>query len=86
MERREIFRDDEDRAEYLAALRETVRLSRWRLHAYVPTGRYKHQVVETPERTLWGAAPALAVEEAVGDRGPAGRGRRSGVGPGGRRV
>lgn len=51
-ERREIFRNDDDRTEFLRILGRTVTLFRWRLHAYVLMGNHYHLLVETPEPTL----------------------------------
>jgi REP element-mobilizing transposase RayT len=51
-ERREIFRGDDDRIEFLRILGRTVTLFRWRLHAYVLMGNHYHLLVETPEPTL----------------------------------
>ncbi|MEO8585032.1 MAG: transposase [Acidobacteriota bacterium] len=51
-ERREIFRSDDDRTDFLRILGRTVTLYRWRLHAYVLMGNHYHILVETPEPTL----------------------------------
>jgi putative transposase len=51
-ERRDVFRDDEDRGRFLAVLAWTVGLFRWRLHAYVLMGNHYHLLLETPEPTL----------------------------------
>ncbi len=51
-ERREIFRSDDDRTEFLRILGRTVALYRWRLHAYVLMGNHYHLLLETPEPTL----------------------------------
>ena len=51
-ERREIFRNDDDRSEFLRILGRTVALFRWRLHAYVLMGNHYHLLIETPEPTL----------------------------------
>lgn len=51
-ERREVFREDSDRLEFLGILGRTVALFRWRLHAYVLMGNHYHLLVETPEPTL----------------------------------
>jgi len=51
-ERRDIFREDADRVEFLAILGRTVTLFRWRLHGYVLMGNHYHLLVETPEPTL----------------------------------
>jgi len=51
-ERREVFRDDEDRKEFLRLLGRTVDLFGWRLHAFVLMGNHYHLLVGTPEATL----------------------------------
>jgi putative transposase len=51
-ERREIFRDDEDRKRFLAILGHVVERFRWRVHAYVLMGNHYHLLIETPEPTL----------------------------------
>ncbi len=51
-EKREIFRDDEDRERFLSVLARTVEMCGWRLHAYVLMGNHYHLVVETPEPNL----------------------------------
>jgi REP element-mobilizing transposase RayT len=51
-ERREIFRDDEDRERFLTIVGRVVRTFRWRVHAYVLMGNHYHLLVETPEPTL----------------------------------
>lgn len=51
-ERREIFRDRNDRSSFLEILGETVFAARWRLHAYVLMMNHYHLLIETPERTL----------------------------------
>jgi REP element-mobilizing transposase RayT len=51
-ERREIFRDDEDRHLFLSTLSRIVELDRWKLHAYVLMTNHYHLLVETPEPTL----------------------------------
>ncbi len=51
-ERREIFRDDEDRERFLTTLGRVVQTFRWRVHAYVLMGNHYHLLVETPEPTL----------------------------------
>ena len=50
--RREIYRVDDDRTEFLRILGRTVTLFRWRLHAYVLMGNHYHLLVETPQPTL----------------------------------
>ena len=59
VERREIFRDRDDRATFLQFLSEAVTESRWRLHAYVLMHNHYHLLVETPERTLTQGAKHL---------------------------
>jgi len=51
-ERREIFREDEDRERFLKTLAEVVKRFRWRVHAYVLMGNHYHLLLETPEPTL----------------------------------
>jgi len=51
-ERREIFREDEDRERFLRTLAEVVKRFRWRVHAYVLMGNHYHLLLETPEPTL----------------------------------
>jgi len=51
-ERREIFRDPEDRRDLLDVLGRVVDLHRWRIHAYVLMGNHYHLLLETPEPTL----------------------------------
>src|SRR6266496_6859983 len=51
-ERREIFRDDEDRERFLRILARVVEEFRWRVHAYVLMGNHFHLLIETPEPTL----------------------------------
>lgn len=51
-ERREIFRDRDDRSTFIEFLGKTVIDARWRLHAYVLMHNHYHLLVETPERTL----------------------------------
>jgi putative transposase len=51
-ERRDIYREDRDREEFLRILARTVGLFRWRLHAYVLMGNHFHLLVETLEPTL----------------------------------
>ncbi|HEX4438587.1 MAG TPA: transposase [Thermoanaerobaculia bacterium] len=51
-ERREVFRDAEDRRAFLETLARTVDLVRWRLHAYVLMTNHYHLLIETPEPTL----------------------------------
>ena len=51
-ERREIFRDDEDRERFLTTVGRVVQTFGWRVHAYVLMGNHFHLLVETPEPTL----------------------------------
>jgi putative transposase len=51
-ERREIFRDDQDREQFLRTLAAVVKRFRWRVHAYVLMGNHYHLLLETPEPTL----------------------------------
>ena len=51
-ERREIFREDEDRERFLRILAGVVKRFRWRVHAYVLMGNHYHLLVDTPEPTL----------------------------------
>lgn len=51
-DRRDVFRDDADREQFLSILGRTVGLFRWKLHAWVLMGNHYHVLVETPEPTL----------------------------------
>ncbi len=51
-ERRDIFRDRNDRSTFLEILSSTIEFARWRLHAYVLMRNHYHLLIETPERTL----------------------------------
>lgn len=51
-EKREVYRDDEDRVRWLHLLGKTVARFNWRLHAYVLMGNHYHLLVETPIPTL----------------------------------
>jgi len=51
-ERRDIVRDDADRARRLDWLRRTVEIYGWRLHAFVLMTNHEHLFVETPEANL----------------------------------
>jgi putative transposase len=51
-ERRNIFRDRNDRAMFLAILSDCVTNACWRLHAYVLMNNHYHLLVETPKPTL----------------------------------
>ncbi len=49
-ERREIFRDYEDRERFLTTLGRVVQTFRWRVHAYVLMGNHYHLLVESRSR------------------------------------
>jgi REP-associated tyrosine transposase len=51
-EKREVFRDDADRARWSGLLGKVVGLFAWRLHAYVLMGNHYHLIVETPIPSL----------------------------------
>lgn len=51
-ERREVFRDDEDRRLFLSTLGRTVARWRWVVHAYCLMGNHYHLLIETPEPNL----------------------------------
>lgn len=51
-ERRDIFRDDDDREAFLDLLRQTVERFCWKLLSYVLMSNHFHLVVETPEPNL----------------------------------
>lgn len=51
-ERRDVFRDDEDRMKFLSILGRTVELFGWNLHAYVLMGNHYHLLLETPDPNL----------------------------------
>jgi REP element-mobilizing transposase RayT len=51
-ERREIFRDDEDRRRFLEGLGRTVGRWGWVVHAYCLMGNHYHLLIETPEPNL----------------------------------
>jgi REP element-mobilizing transposase RayT len=51
-ERKAIFRDEEDRLQFLGTLGRVVTMFRWKLHAYVLMGNHFHLLVETPEPNL----------------------------------
>ena len=51
-ERRDIFRDDDDREEFLSTLARTVAMFRWRLYAWVLMNNHYHLLLETPEPNL----------------------------------
>src|SRR5512133_332756 len=50
--RREVFRDDDDRAEFLAILGRSAAMLRWKVIAYSLLRTRFHLVVETPEPNL----------------------------------
>jgi REP-associated tyrosine transposase len=51
-EKKDIFRDSEDRALFLRLLARTVDRCRWWLHAFVLMSNHYHLLVETPEPSL----------------------------------
>jgi putative transposase len=51
-EKREVFRTNLDRRNYLRVIDRVVDLFRWRVHAYVLMGNHYHLMVETPEPSL----------------------------------
>ena len=51
-DRREVFRDDEDRALFLDVLGRTVARWQWVVHAYCQMGNHYHLLVETPRPNL----------------------------------
>jgi REP element-mobilizing transposase RayT len=51
-ERRDIFRDDRDRQQFLETLGRVVAMFRWRLYAWVLMNNHYHLLFETPEPTL----------------------------------
>lgn len=51
-ERKEIFRDDEDRALFLRLLARMANRFTWRIHAFVLMGNHYHLLLDTPEPTL----------------------------------
>jgi putative transposase len=51
-EKRDIFRDAQDRRDLLRVLGRVVEVCRWRIHAYVLMGNHYHLLLETPEPTL----------------------------------
>lgn len=50
--RRELFRDDVDRAEFLASLSKVVSMLRWRVSTFVLLRSQYHLILETPEPNL----------------------------------
>ena len=51
-ERREVFRDDEDRRLFVSTLGRTVARWRWVVHAYCLMSNHYHLLIETPEANL----------------------------------
>ncbi len=51
-ERKEIFRDDEDRSLFLRLLARMACRFTWRIHAFVLMGNHYHLLLDTPEPTL----------------------------------
>jgi len=51
-ERRDIFRNDEDREVFLSTLARNVAMFRWRLYAWVLMNNHYHLLLETPEPNL----------------------------------
>lgn len=51
-EKREIFRDAQDRLDLLDVFGRVVDICRWRVHAYVLMGNHYHLLLETPEPNL----------------------------------
>lgn len=51
-ERREVFRDDDDRHLFLSTLGRTVVRWRWVCHAYCLMSNHYHLQIETPEANL----------------------------------
>ena len=51
-ERKEIFRDDEDRSLFLRLLARMARRFTWRIHAFVLMGNHYHLLLDTPEPNL----------------------------------
>lgn len=47
-----IFRDDQDREQFLTTLAQTCVKTGWQVHAYCLMGNHFHQVVETPQANL----------------------------------
>jgi len=50
--RERIFRDEEDRRMFLAALSEACGKTHWQIHAYCLMGNHFHLVLESPEANL----------------------------------
>lgn len=51
-DRREIYRDDDDRYKFMTLLADVVIQHRWRLYAYVLMPNHYHLLAETPDPTL----------------------------------
>jgi REP element-mobilizing transposase RayT len=51
-ERRDIYRDDDDRRRFLGFLAHAIREHHWRLHAWVLMSNHYHLLLETPEAGL----------------------------------
>jgi REP element-mobilizing transposase RayT len=50
--REDIFKDDEDRQQFLATLGEACRKTEWQVHAYCLMRNHFHLVIETPQANL----------------------------------
>src|SRR5687768_12366325 len=48
-ERRDIYRDDDDRRRFLGLLARVIKERRWLLHAWVLMANHYHLLIETPE-------------------------------------
>jgi putative transposase len=64
-ERKDIFRQDDDRLEFLSLLATAVKRFRWRRHEYCLMTNHCHLVIETPWRTLANAMRAHQSESAI---------------------
>lgn len=51
-ERKDVYRDDEDRTKFLSVLGRVAELYRWTVHAWVLMGNHYHLLLETPQPTL----------------------------------
>ena len=71
--REDIFRDDEDRRRFLAALGEACAKTRWQVHAWCLMRNHFHLVVETPEANLVAGKKYFSRGTAGGGRGAGGR-------------
>jgi putative transposase len=67
-ERREIFRDNEDRESFLTTVCRMVQTFRWRVDAYVLMGNHYHLLIETLEPTLSRGMQATGI--LAGSRNP----------------